>query len=558
MQRRLAVVLMADIVDYSRTVEASTKTAIDQVRALRERWLEPVVAARNGSVEKRMGDGWLITFPSATDAVEAAREVQASLFGEPDITLRIALHLGEITEDQEEVFGTGINIAARLQTEAPPGGVMISSDCRRQLDPALAEDFADAGTLTLKNISEPVACYQWRPVQSERSSEDIPIIAVEPVSASSEDAAMCEAAADLREQLVGRLSRRTGVVVLALDEIVRPDIRYSYVLRGRVSRRRSSARAVLSLILRGTSQVVWSETYEGETEDPFELVDRVVGRAENALRIQINAFDGERLVGIPETSLNPSELRARAAHSFHLATVQSHADAERFLRRALVLDPDHPMSLSMLAYALSEPAAARYESVSPENAQWIGEAVNKAVRLAPRSDFVFVTRADMRNKIFGDLEGASSDVRRGLQINPTYAWGLDTEGRIRLAQGDYGSAMVSFGRAIACDERDPWLPRRHFMMALAQVLAGKPDEAAVSLKDALELRPDSRAFWLLRAEIACRTGDTEEEERALVQADRHPSVPDFHAMWLNLPDRDKALLDPLKPTPSSPSLAATL
>lgn len=547
MQRRLAVILMADIVGYSQKVENSPTGAIETVRALRDRWLEPVISSRNGSVEKRMGDAWLATFQSATNAFEAAREIQNGLADQADIQLRIALHLGEIIDDRKELFGTGINIAARLQAEAPPGGVIISSDCRRLLDPELASLFAEAGTFALKNIAEPVVCFQWRPATSDRKqSEDIPTIAVEALGASTEDVELCDAAADMREQLLAQLSLRSGIIVLATDS-TREDNGNTYVFRGRLSRRGDQVRIVLSLILNETAHVVWSETYQGSAADLFEFSDDVVRKAANALRVQINAFDGERLVALPTSSLTPSELRTRAAHAFHKATIESHMESERFLRRADTLDPGHPMTLSMLAYAISEPSHARFEQVSSEDAAWIRDATNRAVRLAPRSDFVLATRADMRNKILGDLDGAETDVRRSLKINPTYAWGLDTEGRIRLAQGHYAAAATSFGKAIACDERDPWLPRRYFAKTLAHVLARDFTEASVAAETAIELRPDSRAFWLLSALVSDELGDTEAARKARSNADRLPSIPDFHAMWHRLPEEDQDLMMQLMP-----------
>lgn len=376
-----------------------------------------------------------------------------------------------------------------------------------------------------------------------------PEIVVALFSANSADAELCEVAADMREQLLAQLSHRSGVVVVALDEPGGAEDPHAYVLRGRLSRIRSSVRAVISLILGGNSQVAWSETYEND-DDVNEFADDVVMHVVNALRVQINARDGERLNGVPVTALSPSELRAKAAQSFHRATIESHADAERFLRRALELEPNHPMSLAMLAYAISEPANARYEGVSSDEKAWIFDATNTAMRLASRSDFVIATRADMRNKIFGDLKGAESDIRRALKINPSYSWGLDIEGRINLARGNYSAAAASFDRAIACDDRDPWLPRRYFLRALAQLLSGKSALATETVKEAIQLRPDSRVFWLLSAEIAADLSNLEAERYAMSQAKRLPAIPDFHAMWVNLPEAAKPMLERFKPSPN--------
>ena len=144
--------MMADLAGYSALMEKAAPAAIAQVRHMREAAIEPVAESAGGRIEKRMGDGWLITFSSAMNAVEAAQVIQRGLASSDGLKLRLAVHLGEIVEEDGEIYGSGINISARLQAQAPPGGVIISADCHRQLDPELADSFADAGTLELKNV----------------------------------------------------------------------------------------------------------------------------------------------------------------------------------------------------------------------------------------------------------------------------------------------------------------------------------------------------------------------------------------------------------------------
>jgi class 3 adenylate cyclase len=215
MKRRLAVILMADMVDYTAAMEADQAGAIGLIKELRERWLEPEADRRGGEVLKRMGDGWIIGFLSVSEAVETAQSVQTNLAGHEKIRLRIAAHLGEIVEDESDLYGAGINITARLQTEAPPGGVMISEDLYRQLDTRLAEGFGDAGAFELKNIARPVHTWQWRPPKHGRTaSDEVPVIAVEPFAAAPVGSEASDAAADLTEQIVNRLKEPTPTVRL--------------------------------------------------------------------------------------------------------------------------------------------------------------------------------------------------------------------------------------------------------------------------------------------------------------------------------------------------------
>ena len=163
MPRRLAAIMMADLAGYSSLMEEDAPAAIARVRHMRESALEPVATDAGGIVEKRMGDGWLITFSSAMMAVSAAQKIQSGLIDTDGLKLRLAVHLGEIVEEDGEIYGSGINISARLQAQAPPGGLIVSAECHRQLDPDLAETFLDVGSYELKNVKTPVECLQWRP-----------------------------------------------------------------------------------------------------------------------------------------------------------------------------------------------------------------------------------------------------------------------------------------------------------------------------------------------------------------------------------------------------------
>ena len=135
------------------------------VHELRDRLLEPIAVRHEGEILKRMGDGWIIAYPSVASSVLAALEIQNGLAEHPKIRLRMGIHMGDIVSDEADLYGTGVNIACRLQTEAPPGGVMLSADVYNQLSEKQTQGFSDAGTFKLKNIPRPVQCYQWRPDQ---------------------------------------------------------------------------------------------------------------------------------------------------------------------------------------------------------------------------------------------------------------------------------------------------------------------------------------------------------------------------------------------------------
>lgn len=545
MERRLAVILVADMVDYSRLMQADQDGTIGLIHALRDKWLEPKVKAHGGEVLKRLGDGWIIAFGSVSNAIEVAIGVQEGLYGHPEIRLRLAAHLGEIADDGADIYGPGLNIAARLQTEAPPGGLMISEDLHRQLDSRLAGGFNDAGSFTLKNITVPISGFQWRPAKRDRpSASDVPVIAVEPITSSPDGQEIREAAADLQEQLVHGLSRRTGIRVLALDG--KGEASPTYFLRGRLRYRRGEARLTLTLLLRVDNRAIWSEVYEAPAEDLFVFCDQAAEKADSDLRLEINAFDGERIAQLPDDALSSSELRTRAAHLFYATTIEGYERAIALLDRALRLDPSNAMSHAMWVHAHNYLAGGRFEALAPETVAQITRSADQAVQAAPRSDFVFKTRAEIRARL-GDLEGARRDVQRMKRINPHYTLGYQADGLAELAAGAYDAAINAFTQCVARSQRDPCLPFHIFSLTVALVLAGRPKEAAQAIGEAIEIRPDCRAYWLLLAEAHARSGADAEADEAQTMAARLPGRPDILAPRLSLPDGERALMSTLAP-----------
>ncbi len=553
MKRRLAVILMADMVDYTRLMEADQAETIGLIHELRERWLEPEAARRDGEVLKRMGDGWIIAFASVTDAVETARAVQTALADHPAIKLRVAAHLGEIADDGTDLYGTGINITARLQTEAPPGGVMISEDLHRQLDIRLAESFSDAGTFELKNIAQPMTGFQWRPSAPYATAvDDLPVIGVEPFTAVPDWQDTAEAAADLHEQLVFRLSRRTGIRVLSLD--AEGEGTPTDLLRGRLRVSGSTAKLTLSLILRETARVLWSDVYEGAADDLFDLTDRAAGRADGALRLEINAFDGERIADLPDEALSASELRTRAAHCFYTATIEGYERATDLIDRSLRLAPGNPMGLAMWAHAQTRLIRARFEKGDPVLVSEIAARADAAVQAAPRSDFIGKTRAEVRVNLLGDVEGAKRTIARVAQVNPGYGLLKVVEADAALVEGAYDRASEALAAFLEQSPRDPFRPFLLYMRSLVELLAGRPDSAAQIIQEAIELRPTCRTYWLLLAEIHRRAGDGPAEERARATAVSMADEPDLLAPELSLPDNERGLMARLAPATADPEM----
>ena len=163
MERRLAAVMFADIVGYARLMGADQNSTMEALRQLRQKLFDPTVHKYRGDVVKRLGDGWIVEFPSITDAVNCAQEIQNSLLNHEMLKLRIGIHTGEIFVEEDDVFGDGVNVAARLETIARPGQVVISGTAQNGLDGRSAADFEGGDTLELKNIDQPTTIWRWSP-----------------------------------------------------------------------------------------------------------------------------------------------------------------------------------------------------------------------------------------------------------------------------------------------------------------------------------------------------------------------------------------------------------
>jgi class 3 adenylate cyclase/tetratricopeptide (TPR) repeat protein len=544
MERRLAVILAADVIGYSRIMGEDEAVALGAIRDLKQEYLEPTVLAHGGEVLKRMGDGWIVAFSSISGAVRCAMETQSKLAGHPIIKLRIGAHIGEIVFDETDFHGASVNLAQRLETEAPPGGLMISQDLHRQLSGELAKAFTDAGSFKLKNIALPVTGFQWRP--QRRGAErvgTVPSIAVESFESAPDEADTRAAAADLRDQLVLGLSRRMGVRVL--DESTGRPEDSDYVLRGRLRLTRSRGRFTLTLIVREDGRLAWTQTYQGDAADIFQFCDDLIQRANADLRVQINAFDAERIADLPDDELTVSELRSRAANSFFKLTVESWTHALRLLNRALQLSPDDPMALAMRAAAAVILVLAGDEEFSDQEIESLGADLDKAVESAPRSDYVFFARGFYRTYAQRDLAGASRDGDRALALNPSYSWAHQLLGFVHLAGGRYDEAVRELDKAITLSESDPSLPLRYYMQAIGLLCAGKPEQAADTVEQAIQLRPNQWAYHRLQAICHRKAGNDEAAEKAESRASALPKEPSVLAHRPPLPPEQADLLGQL-------------
>lgn len=540
MSRRFAFIQAADIVDYSLMMAEDENATISLVHELRDRSLEPVVEKHGGDILKHIGDGWIVGYPSVASSVASAVEIQKGLADHPKIRLRIGIHMGDIFSDETDIYGAGLNVACRLQTEAPPGGVMLSADVYHQLSTKQTEGFLDAGTFKLKNIPRPIQCFQWRPERLNigRRSEDVPVIGVEKLVPAPSDEETTAAADDLHEQIVYGLSRRTGMKVR--DMSVGSNKKTTYNLRGRFRRSGGRARVNLSLVLLDDASTVWADVFEGEASDLFAFCDETAAKVDAKLRLFVNSLDNNRIGEIPDENLSVSELRTRAAGLFYECTIPDLERCISVMDRARRLNPNDGMSLSMWATGVVMRNRIRFEQFDEDRLAELVAAFDRTVELMPQSDFVFFARCLFRATVTRDANQVMSDASRCFELSPNYPQAHVCLGYGYLFAGDYERSVAEF-RAGTALKNDPYWTYRRFHMAAVQFCGGDHDGSISTLREMIELKPSVRGFRKLLILALREAGSNEEADKEEAQAAnlddgenffvQEPALPDSH-LWL--------------------------
>ncbi|MBT3533928.1 MAG: adenylate/guanylate cyclase domain-containing protein [Rhodospirillaceae bacterium] len=376
--RKLAAILAADVAGYSKLMGKDETGTLAALRELRQ-GLSDAVAGHRGEVVKSMGDGWLVEFTSVVDAVNCALQVQKNLAGHEIIKLRIGIHIGDIVHEDEDIYGDGVNIAARLQEISEPGGIALSDSARRSLDGKLAARFEDVGEKQLKNIAEAVRVYISGGSGADAANEktplalpDKPSIAVLPFDNMSGDPEQEYFADGIAEDVITALSRFRSLFVIArnssftykggavdITQVAR-DLGVRYVVEGSVRRAGNRVRITAQLIDAGTANHLWADRFDGALDDVFELQDQITEQIVVAVEPEIGARERERVRRKPPENLNAWELVQRGLSHHYRLNKADRAEAIRLFREAVVLDPNFAVAHAYLAFSLS--AAIRFDS----------------------------------------------------------------------------------------------------------------------------------------------------------------------------------------------------
>jgi adenylate cyclase len=486
-ERRLAAILAADVVGYSRLMEENEVGTLAQLKTDREEVLGPFIVEHHGRIVKLMGDGLLAEFPSAVEAVQCAVEIQHTLSGRkadvPEdkcIAYRIGINIGDIIVEGEDIYGDGVNVAARLEGLAERGGICVSRTVVNHVKGKVELDFEDLGDQQVKNISEPVRVYLIvleRPEGSPAAGgennlalPDKPSIAVLPFANLSGDPEQEFFADGMAEEITTALSRYRWFFVIARNSSftykgravdvtqVAKELGVRYVLEGSVRKATNRVRVTAQLIDATTGSHIWAERYDRELDDIFALQDEITETIVAAIEPELGAFERERAHRKPPESLDAwSSYQRGLWHFFTYQTRDSLAEAKQLFQHASDLDPGFATAYAELAWTHVADIHRGFTDDPEASLEQATRAAEKAVTLDPR--------------------------------DPVAHFAL---GRVHIFNHAYENAIAEMETALGHNASSD---RAYYCLGLALLYGGRPAESVKQLEKAIRLNPRSPIMW---------------------------------------------------------------
>lgn len=503
MERRLAAILAADVVDYSRLMGEDQSATLAALRQLRATIFLPAVQEHRGNLIKSMGDGWIVEFPSISDAVSCAISVQGSLNAGDVIRLRIGVHIGEVVFESEDVFGEGVNVAARLEAIAQPGEVVISDTAHHSLDGKLAALFEGGEARELKNIARQVGLWHW-PAKEQAAptiataetillpSSEVPSIAVLPFSVMTADREQEYFADGLVDDIITSLSKLSGLRVIARNSTfvykgksidigeVANKLRVQYVLEGSVRKSANRIRISAQLIDAPSGSHIWAERYDRSITDIFAVQDEVTMIL--ATEMQVKLIEGEqaRLRYTTTDNVEAWSLWVRGLAHYRREVRKENMEAARICwQRALALDPSSAALNAMLSFIHYVDARFGWWDDKEVALSKTQAHVDRALELDPQDAHAYSVLG-MASLIYRNFEVAAKYARRSVRLSPGSA-DVATFACFTLAFAGYADEAVIEGeRAIDLSPNCPPVYLGH--LGNAYRLAGRFDKAIAAFK----------------------------------------------------------------------------
>ncbi len=550
-QRRLAAILAADVAGYSRLMSQDEEGALSAFNAHRNELIEPSIAQHSGRIFKHTGDGFLAEFSSAVDAVRCATEIQGSMkhrnVGVPQdrvIEFRIGVNVGDVMVQDDDVYGDGVNVAARLESIAPLGGILLSDDAYRQVRSRVKVEFEELGLKALKNIAEPIRVYRVaeagsgnqtaQPLPTSKSTPDLPnkpSVAVMPFVNTSGDDEQEDFADGLTEDLITTLSKLSGIFVIARNasfaykgkardlQQIAAELGVRYILDGSVRSAAKRWRVSIQLIDTENANPIWAERYDRVIEDVFAIQDEITLNVATELQVQLSEGEQARLRYTTTSNVEAWRNWVQGlAYYRRDVSKEGVGRAKEFWEKAVALDPDSAALNAMLG--LIHWASARLgwwddrETELRRAEQYVETAVSivdanadahcvralllqmrgnhdeavqeawRAIDLGPGSADIAIFASLLFN-FSGHPEEGLVQINKAMRLSPTYpAWYLGDLGFSYRLLGRYEDAIRVFREY---GERSPGFG--HIDLAIIYGELGRKEDAAAEAARLLAARP---------------------------------------------------------------------
>ena len=559
-ERRLAAVLAADVAGYSRLMGRDEERTLANLKSFRKTLVDPAIAAHRGRIVKTTGDGMLVEFASAVDAARCAVEVQRGMAGKnadvsQDIRIefRIGIHVGDIIIDDNDIFGDGVNIAARLEGIAEPGGVCISDDAYRQIRGKIDIAFDDIGEQTLKNIAEPMRAWHIRLVSEAapaiRSSPspiplqdlalpDKPSIVVLPFDNMSAEAGQDYLADGIVEAITAALSCIRSFFVIARSSAftykgratnardIGKELGVAYLLEGSVQKAGNRLRIIVQLIETEGGAHVWSSRFDGAIDEFFDLEDRITEQVAGALQPSVRIAEIERSRRKRPQDLGSYDYTMRAMPHVWALEKDESAKALELLEKALTIDPEYPLALSLAGWCHAQRSVYNWADDIVESQALARSLAERAADLSG-DDAVILAVLGAVHTFVRNYGTARVLLERALALDPNGSWAWSRLGWIENYADQSQKAIANFERALRLSPIDPMNFNNYVGMGSAHEVAQEYDEAASFYRRALEERPN--AGWIYRnlASSLSGAGRIEEAKQAFAKMKRY--YPDLTA-----------------------------
>jgi adenylate cyclase len=505
-ERRLAAILAADVAGYSRLMgldEAGT------ARRLREHLaaMRPIVGKHDGRIVKTTGDGVLIEFPSVVAAVECAIKVQklmarrnAKLTAEQRVLYRIGINLGEVLVERDDILGDGVNIAARLEGIAEPGGICLSRSAYEQVKGKIDAQYADMGEQRLKNIADPLQVFRINvglaaaaPAPPPLPLPDRPSIVVLPFTNLSDDPEHAYFADGVTEDLTTALSRLRWLFVIARNSAfvykdkavdvrtIARDLGVRYALEGSVRTASQRIRITGQLIDGETAKHIWAEKYDGQLHDIFAVQDEITENIVAAIEPHLYAQEGYRAARQPPESVDVWGLVVRAIDLINKFGRKHNEEAQRLLRRAIEIDPHYARAHATLSWAIWWATLYYYIEDRSEGYRQSALHAQEALRLDQSEPWAHMT-VGLNLSTSGQHQRALAEHQAALNLNPSFALARTAYGWALLRAGRFDDAIAETAKALRMSPLDSFAGLYTSIHGLALLAARRFAEALPHLR----------------------------------------------------------------------------